>query len=112
MEQTYPLERINNHTQPMSKKMKTNFGTSFQRPIHSGFREKMWCRLLRGAIQDFQNQTLWQTVAQTMAELNSQKQRNNEPQLQEAQGQERGDSLPGTKGSAVKGLLPQYRGHR
>lgn len=60
----------------MSKKTKTNFVTNF-----AGLREKMWYHLLRGVMQGFQNQTSWQTMAQTVAE------RNNEPQLQEGQGQ-------------------------
>lgn len=40
----------------------------------------MWYHLSRGIMKDFQTHTSWQTMAQTMAESNSQNHWNNEPQ--------------------------------
>jgi hypothetical protein len=59
----------------MSKKTQTNFATNSQRSINAGFRKKRWHHLLKGIKKSFQTQISWQTVAQTMAELNNQNHR-------------------------------------
>ena len=75
------MERTNNDTKPMSKKLRLILSSTFKDRGMQGS-EKMGYHLLRGIMKDFQTQTSLQTMAQTMAELNNQNHRNNKPKRQ------------------------------